>query len=193
MEEKYQILNYLDNNEVKDKEVLIDFLSNSNNIYSRSNLFGHITGSAFIVNNDMDEGLLILHKKYNKLLSPGGHVDEEETAKMASVRETGEEVGLNKLELLMSEIFDIDIHKIPAGNKNGIVEPEHYHFDIRYIYKANKDAVINLNLFEAKGFEWNKLTELAKYPDESIKRQSEKAISLIDKLKVKKKNKLKNY
>lgn len=44
MEEKYQILNYLDNNDVIDKEVLINFLNTNDNIYLRSNLFGHITG-----------------------------------------------------------------------------------------------------------------------------------------------------
>lgn len=100
--------------------------------------------------------------------------------------------GINKLELLTPEIFDIDIHRIPESNKNGFAEPAHWHFDIRYIYKASKDSVVDINLFEAKGFEWNKLTDLSKVNDPSIKRMSEKAISLIEKIKMKKRNKLKN-
>lgn len=56
------------------------FLNKEQEYYLRSNLFGHITGSAFILNKEMDKALLILHGKYNKWVSPGGHVDEGETA-----------------------------------------------------------------------------------------------------------------
>lgn len=191
MEEKDQILKYLEKNDVEHKEILKRFINEQSEIYLRSNLVGHITGSAFIINNSMDEGLLILHKKYNKWLTPGGHTDAGETARMSSERETGEEVGLNKLDIITPEIFDIDIHRIPESNKNGVSEPEHWHFDVRYIYKAQKDAIVDINLFEAKGFEWNKLSELAKVNDPSIKRMSEKAIVLVDSLKVKAKEKRK--
>lgn len=185
--EKESILEYLNNNKVNNSEVLIEFLNNNKEHYSRNNIFGHITGSAFIVDNEMKNGLLILHKKYNKWLSPGGHVDENETSLMAAMRESGEEVGLNKLDLLSPKILDIDIHRVPESLKNGKVEPEHWHFDIRYIFKAQKEAVVDLNIFEAKGFKWNELKEMTTFEDVSVKRQAIKAIEIINKIKNKKK------
>ena len=64
--EKNQILDYLENNNVENKDVLKSFIKDHAEIYARENLYGHITGSAFIINEQGDEGLLILHKKYNK-------------------------------------------------------------------------------------------------------------------------------
>lgn len=106
------------------------------NPYSRDTLSGHITGSAFIISEEKREALLILHKKYNKWVVPGGHVDAGENALKASERESGEEVGLTDLNLLSAEIFDIDIHRIPSTTKNGKFEPEHWHFDVRYLYRC---------------------------------------------------------
>lgn len=177
--EKNQILDYLENNNVENKDVLKSFIKDHSEIYARENLYGHITGSAFIINEQGDEGLLILHKKYNKWVAPGGHVDPHENAKIASKRESGEEVGLNDLELMSEEIFDIDIHRIPEAIKNGKVEPEHWHFDVRYLYKAPENCVVDVNLFETKGFKWEKLSNLANETDISIQRQANKAINFV--------------
>ncbi len=189
--EKEEIIKYLENNDVEHKEVLIEFLKTDQEHYLRTNLFGHITGSSFILNNELDKALLILHKKYNKWVAPGGHVDENENAQIASARESGEEVGLYNLELLTKKIFDIDIHKIPEATKNGVFEPSHWHFDVRYIYKAENNAEVTANLSETKGAEWNTLESLSKLEDVSIKRQAEKAIKLVSEMKLKSRPKIK--
>ena len=61
MIEKENILTYLKNNPTQNSEILINFLNNSNNLYSRKNEIGHITGSAFILSEDLKNSLLILH------------------------------------------------------------------------------------------------------------------------------------
>lgn len=183
-----EILDFVGKNKgLNNKEILTSFLKENDDIYSRNNLYGHITASAFIVDSKMDKALLILHKKYNKWLSPGGHVDEGENGRAASIRETQEETGLNQLTLLSENIFDIDIHKIPESNKNGKFEPEHWHFDVRYIHKAPQNAVVDLNLFEAKGFQWVELEKLKNVEDPSISRQAKKAQEIISKIKRKRK------
>lgn len=55
MKERNQILKYLEENNVEHKETLKEFINSQSEIYLRSNLIGHITGSAFIINNEMDK------------------------------------------------------------------------------------------------------------------------------------------
>lgn len=178
MLEKQKILNYLKNNDVVNSHILEGLLENTENCYSRENLYGHITGSAFIVNEDKDSALLILHKKYNQWVAPGGHVDPEENAKIASKREAMEEVGLTNLTLCQEDIFDIDIHRIKEAVKNGKVEPEHWHCDVRYLYKTPSNSIVDINLVETNGFKWEQLSVLANNPDISIQRQAQKAIDI---------------
>ena len=178
--DKQAILKYLETNPTQHSEVLLDFLNNSEDLYSRRNEVGHITGSAFIVSADLQNALLILHAQYNKWVSPGGHVDEGENSLKAASRESAEEVGIQDLELLKPEILDIDIHRIPAATKHGVFEPEHWHFDVRYLFKVQPLATVDLNTIEAKGFKWPLLTEIAQDSDISISRQATKAIEFIE-------------
>lgn len=177
--DKNAIIKYLEKNPTENQEVLIDFVNTSKDLYSRQNVVGHITGSAFIVSNDLENALLILHGKYNKWVAPGGHVDPGEDSLFAASRESAEEVGIQDLELLKPEIFDIDIHRIPAATKHGVFEPEHWHFDVRYLFKIQPNTSVDLNTLEAKGYKWPLLTEIAQDEDESIRRQANKAIEFI--------------
>lgn len=178
--DKNAVIKYLEKNPTENSQVLLDFVNNSQDLYSRQNPIGHITGSAFIVSDDLQHALLILHGKYNKWVAPGGHVDSGENSLIAASRESSEEVGIHDLELLKPEIFDIDIHRIPAATKNGLFEPEHWHFDVRYLFKIQPESVVDLNTIEAKGYKWPLLIEIAQDDDLSINRQANKAIAFIE-------------
>lgn len=178
--DKVAVKEYLEKNPTEHSEVLLEFINNQSDYYTRTNSVGHITGSAFILNSDLDRALLVLHGKYNKWVAPGGHVDSGENSLKAASRESGEEVGLTDLELLKPEIFDIDIHRIPAATKNGVFEPEHWHFDVRYLFKIQPESVVDLNMLESKGFKWPNLTEISQDEDKSISRQANKAIDFIE-------------
>lgn len=179
--DKQLIKEYLEKTPTEHSEVLLDFINNQDDYYTRTNKVGHITGSAFIVTPDLENALLILHGKYNKWVSPGGHVDPGENSLNAASRESEEEVGLKNLELLKPEILDIDIHRIPAATKNGVFEPEHWHFDVRYLFKMQPDGIVDLNKLEAKGVKWLTLDEIAQDEDKSISRQAIKAKDFIEK------------
>ena len=75
------------------------------------------------------------HKKLNRWFQPGGHADGEHNLLEVAYREALEETGLSKndIKAVSSDIFDIDIHRIPARPN----EPEHAHYDIRYLFVAN--------------------------------------------------------
>lgn len=169
--EVLEVYHHLDKNPVQYDSILRAFLEDHQDIYSRDNLFGHITASAFILSPDSKSVLLIEHKKYRKWLIPGGHVDPEETPVEAARREAEEEVGIREMTLLSQSILDIDIHRIPSSEKRG--EPEHWHFDVRFLFQAHQDRV-SLNLEEATDYRWVSLSEAKRLRDRPLTRMISK-------------------
>lgn len=144
--------------------------------FYRSHLRGHITGSAWIVNQDKNHTLLIHHKKLNKWLQPGGHADGEENILKVAYKEAKEETGLFNLQPLHNEIFDIDIHTIPA---RGTVMA-HEHFDIRYIFVSDDSDIVKIN-HESTNAVWCPLETIiksTKHFEFSIRRMAEKTMQL---------------
>lgn len=127
-----------DHKEQIDKQCMISFVEQHVDCFERSLLVGHITGSAWVVSPDNSKALLTHHKKLNTWLQLGGHCDGNSNVLQVALREVQEESGIEHINPLSESIFDIDIHPIPArGN-----EPEHYHYDVRFIIQANTEAYI---------------------------------------------------
>ena len=138
--------------------------------FQRAHLPGHITGSAFIVSEDFTQTLLVHHAKLNKWLQPGGHADGDTNVAQVALREATEETGLLNLTLVTTEIFDIDIHPIPAGKDF----PLHDHYDIRYLVKASVLGKIIVSE-ESHDVKWVPLRELEQYNAErSVLRMRDK-------------------
>src|SRR5581483_6638559 len=68
----------------------------------------------------------------------------------AALREAREESGLSGLELLHEGIADLDVHVIPAGRG----EPEHRHFDVRYIARTRSPEAIVIDAKESNELMW---------------------------------------
>ena len=117
---------------------------------------GHFTASAFVLSPSRDALLLIHHKKLDRWLQPGGHVEPEDTDMLAAARrEAAEEVGLRELAAGRDDPFDLDVHDIPARPD----EPAHAHFDVRFLFVAPTLAFA-LSA-ESKAARWVALTELS--------------------------------
>lgn len=123
--------------------------------FNRTNLEGHVTGSAFVVKQDLSECLLMHHKKLNLWVQFGGHADGNPDIAEVAAREALEESGIEGLTFASPGIFDIDVHSIPArGN-----EPEHFHYDIRFLMLAPKGAHFVQN-DESNALRWFKPKEV---------------------------------
>ena len=64
--------------EERDKEMILQALRTQQNIFSRDNTFMHMTASAWIVNKDRRKTIMAYHNIYNSWSWLGGHADGDE-------------------------------------------------------------------------------------------------------------------
>lgn len=153
--------------EKNDFKELKSLLLSKGDHLSRSNFPGHITASAFIINEVSKQVLLLEHKSLGRLLQPGGHIEGVDSSILDSVyREIEEETGLTKDDLQLKPVItsnievpiDIDTHKIPRNKKKN--EPEHFHHDFRYVF-TTLSSNISLDLAESNTYKWVDWAEFA--------------------------------
>ncbi len=136
----------------------------------------HFTSSAFVI-DDRNRVLLLWHKRLQRWMPPGGHVDPDETPEEAARRECKEETGLD-VEIIGEEQNDLFaenqdegrmlkkplalmLENIPASIDRN--EPAHQHMD--FVYRARPlDASQPLVLEEEEG------TELRWFTREEVER-----------------------
>lgn len=134
---------------------------------------GHFTASAFVLSPRRDALLLIHHRKLDRWLQPGGHVESQDADMLgAARREAAEEVGLHELAPGRDGAFDLDVHEIPARPD----EPAHAHFDVRFLFVA---PTLGFSLSsESKAARWVALTELTgRGVDASVARAARKLLA----------------
>jgi 8-oxo-dGTP pyrophosphatase MutT (NUDIX family) len=150
----------------------IDFVSSQPDCYKRELQIGHVTGSAWVVNRAGTHVLLTHHKKLNLWVQLGGHADGDADVFRVARREAEEESGLDRLEPVSEQLFDIDVHQIPArGN-----EPAHLHWDLRYAFRTAGGEAYRVSE-ESHDLRWIEIKSLQSVTaEESMLRMSRKWI-----------------
>jgi 8-oxo-dGTP pyrophosphatase MutT (NUDIX family) len=144
------------------------------NAFQRTHLPGHITGSAWICNQDFSKVLLVHHAKLNRWLQPGGHADGDENIIRVALKETEEETGIREYSIIQENIFDLDIHRIPERKDI----PAHDHYDIRILLQASDQQKIVVSE-ESHDVKWIKLSEINQYTmEKSVLRMVEKTANM---------------
>jgi 8-oxo-dGTP pyrophosphatase MutT (NUDIX family) len=138
---------------------------------------GHITASAWIVSADGQDVLLTHHRKLDRWLQLGGHVDGEADVLEACLREAIEESGMPAFDVLGHRRagrvlpLDLDVHPIPARGH----EPAHEHWDVRFLLRARPGSPLVLSA-ESKALEWVPAAQLERLTqEESVLRLRERA------------------
>jgi 8-oxo-dGTP pyrophosphatase MutT (NUDIX family) len=145
-----------DSNEIISKQLMIDFISNNPDCFERTLSHGHFTASCWLVNKSMDRALLTHHAKLNTWLQLGGHCDGDSNIIAVALKEAQEESGLFNIKLVSEQIFDIDVHAIPANSR----EPGHLHYDVRFLVQVLDDAPLIISP-ESKDLCWFGMDVLA--------------------------------
>jgi 8-oxo-dGTP pyrophosphatase MutT (NUDIX family) len=137
-----------------------DFVCREPRCFERDCWSGHVTGSAWLVDATGTRVLLTHHRKLGRWLQLGGHSDGDDDPLRVACREAEEESGLNAT-VLSPELFDVDIHPIPARRS----DPAHHHFDLRFALRA-AGAERFLVSSESRALAWVSISEITRFTTE---------------------------
>ena len=129
-----QIENYppFNEQEEKDKALILGWISNNENAFSRENTVAHITASAWVVNKDRSKVLMVYHNIYNSWSWLGGHADVETELLSVAIREVKEEAGISNVRPVSEEIFSLESLTVDGHVKKGNYVSSHLHLNITY-------------------------------------------------------------
>lgn len=162
--------------ETADLAATMLFVAEHEDFAQRSHLAGHVTCSAWVLSPSGQEALLIHHRKIDKWLQPGGHVEEaDQNILMAARREVAEETGLTALQPLLDGLFDVDVHMIPATAH----QPAHLHYDLRVLFRLSVWEPLRIDPHESKAIRWTTLHDIADDPslEMSLRRMAQKTLN----------------
>jgi 8-oxo-dGTP pyrophosphatase MutT (NUDIX family) len=131
-----------DDKERADVQRIITLARAHPNIFSPLCEVGHITGSALVVHVPTQRVLLNHHRKFNRWMQFGGHMDNDLAPHLTALREAREETGLRDVQFVSANLsgldiprpFDIDVHVVPQRGDR----PEHLHLDLRYLVTTDQ-------------------------------------------------------
>ena len=152
--------------EAKDKDLIIKAINSCSNIFTRENIIMHMTSSGYIVNKNRDKVLMIYHKIYDSWSWTGGHADGESDLLHVAIKEASEETGLENLYPIEKDIFSLDVLTVDGHIKNGKYVSSHLHLNVTYLLEGDEEEELKVNKNETKGVKWIPINELNDYCSE---------------------------
>ena len=140
--------------EEKDREIIIDLLENVDDIYDRSNDIAHMTASAWVINRQHTKILMAYHNIYKSYSWLGGHADGDKNLLRVALREVREESGLVHLKPVSDNIFSIEVLPVNGHEKKGRYVSSHLHINVTYLIEADSDEPLTVKPDENKALKW---------------------------------------
>ena len=152
--------------EERDKPLILDWIRNNENAFTRENTIAHITASAWVVNKDRSKVLMVYHNIYNSWSWLGGHADGETDLLSVALREVREEAGISNVQPVSEEIFSLEALTVDGHIKKGKYVSSHLHLNITYLVEADSDEALFVKPDENSGVAWFT-------PEEALKKSTE--------------------
>ena len=174
--------NPINEQEKKDKEIILDFINKNDNVLFRDNEIAHITSSGFIVNKLRSKVLMIHHNIQNSWGWTGGHADGDSDLIKVSIKEAKEETGIKDARPITNDICSIDILPVNAHIKRGKYVASHLHLSVAYILEADENEELVVKEDENSGVKWVDIDKVLDLTNEEYMKNVYK--KLIDKSKM---------
>lgn len=151
-----EIENYepLNEQEARDKEVMLKYILNNENCLMRENLIAHFTVSLWTVNKARTKTLMVYHNIYQSWSWIGGHADGIEDLCSVAMRELQEETGVSNASLVSRDIFSLEILTVDGHIKKGAYVPSHLHLNVTYLAEADENEKLVVNEEENQAVKW---------------------------------------
>lgn len=152
--------------ERKDKEIVIKSLDLFDDLLSRDNEIIHITSSAFVINKNKDKVLMVHHNIFNSWSLTGGHADGEEDLLLVAINEVKEETGVKNVYPVSKDILSLDVLSVFGHTRKGKYVPPHLHISITYLIVADENDPLIVKIDENSAVKWISLDEIDVYSNE---------------------------
>ncbi|MGN0141181.1 MAG: NUDIX hydrolase [Roseburia sp.] len=140
--------------EERDKAVMLRLLETEPDIFLRENLVAHFTASSWLVNKSRDKVLMIYHNLYHSWAWTGGHADGETDLLAVARREAQEETGVTDIRAVSGDIFSLETLTVDGHRKRGVYVPSHLHLNVTYLLEADEEAALRVKPDENSGVKW---------------------------------------
>ena len=145
--------------EKRDKKVILDFIGANSDAFLRSNLIAHMTASAWIVNSLRTKTLLVYHRLFDSWSWTGGHADGEEDLLAVALREVREETGVKNPRPVSEDIYSVEVLTVDGHEKHGEYVPSHLHMNVTYLLEADESETLQICREENSGVAWFSLED----------------------------------
>jgi 8-oxo-dGTP pyrophosphatase MutT (NUDIX family) len=144
---------------LKSKELVLGLLERGASPFSRDHFTpGHITCTAVVLDPAGRRFLVVHHRRLDRWLLPGGHVEAKDSMIWETARrEAIEETGVDLFSGIRPVLVGIDVHGIPARGK----EPYHLHHDLIFRFQARSERLQGSE--ETRAVEWCSFAEFERY------------------------------
>lgn len=168
MKIKEQIKNYKPYNqqEEKDKQIMLKYMDTFDDIFTRNNEFGHFTASSWVVNKERTKVLMIYHNIYHSWAWTGGHADGETDLLNTAIRELKEETGVKNVKVLNDQIFSLEMICVNGHVKKGKYVSSHVHLNVTYLLEVDEKEMLRIKEDENCGVKWIPIEQIEKVVSE---------------------------
>ncbi len=150
----------LDDDERMDREIILKYISENEDVLTRDNEIAHMTASAWIVNKDRTKVVMIYHNLYDSWAWVGGHADGDEDLSFVVRKEIEEETGLTNVKSLKDGAVGVNIITVDQHMKRGKYVNSHLHFDVEFLFEADEADALRIKEDENSGVKWVDINEV---------------------------------
>ena len=152
--------------EEADRQVMLELLQTSDNIFYRTNLLAHFTASAWVLNKAHTHVLMAFHNIYQTYAWLGGHADGEEDLLSVALREVKEESGIQTVKPITEGIYSLETIEVNGHEKKGKYVPSHLHLNVTYLLEADETESLHIKQDENSAVNWFPIDQVLDVVDE---------------------------
>lgn len=148
--------------ERRDKEAMLFYLAEFDDLLTRKNPLLHFTVSAWTMNPRRDQVLMVFHNIYQAWSWVGGHADGNQDLISVAERELTEETGLKEFRLVAATPLSLEIIGVQGHEKRGTYVSSHLHLNVTYFFEAPEHQTLRVKPDENTGVAWRDVAEVQK-------------------------------